>query len=126
MELERMPIRSETENAVLDLLVSILPERLPVRTQLLPNYPNPFNPETWIPFELSQDSRVKLTIYDVTGNVVRVISVGYMQAGSYVGQSKAIYWDGRTDLGEPVASGTYFYTLTTHDYTSTQKMIILK
>ena len=69
---------------------------------------------------------MKLTIYDVTGNVVRVISVGYMQAGSYVGQSKAIYWDGRTDLGEPVASGTYFYTLTTHDYTSTQKMIILK
>ena len=94
-----------------DLLVSILPEKLPVRTQLLPNYPNPFNPETWIPFELSQDSGVQLTIYDVVGNLVRVISVGYVQAGSYVGQSRAIYWDGKTDSGESVASGTYFYTL---------------
>ena len=109
-----------------DLLVSILPEKLPVQTQLLPNYPNPFNPETWIPFELSQDSGVKLTIYDVAGNLVRVISVGYVQAGSYVGRSRAIYWDGKTDAGESVASGTYFYTLTAEDYTSTQKMIILK
>jgi len=126
MELERIPVRSETEELVFDLLVSILPEKLPVRTQLLPNYPNPFNPETWIPFELSQDSGVKLTIYDVVGNLVRVISVGYVQAGSYVGQSRAIYWDGKTDSGESVASGTYFYTLTAEDYTSTQKMIILK
>ena len=126
MELERIPVRSETEELVFDLLVSILPEKLPVRTRLLPNYPNPFNPETWIPFELSQDSGVKLTIYGVAGNLIRVISVGYVQAGSYVGQSRAIYWDGKTDSGESVASGTYFYTLTAEDYTSTQKMIILK
>jgi len=126
VELERMPVRSETEELVFNLLVSILPEKLPARTQLLPNYPNPFNPETWIPFELSQDSGVKLMIYDVSGNLVRGITVGYLQAGSYVGQSRAIYWDGKTDSGESVASGTYFYTLTAQDYTSTQKMIILK
>jgi flagellar hook assembly protein FlgD len=65
-------------------------------------------------------------IYDVSGNLVRGITVGYLQAGSYVGQSRAIYWDGKTDSGESVASGTYFYTLTAQDYTSTQKMIILK
>ena len=93
---------------------------------MLQNYPNPFNPETWIPFELSQDSEVSVTIYDIAGTPVRTISVGYLQAGSYVSQSRAVYWDGRTQSGEQVASGTYFYTLKTADYVSTQKMIILK
>ena len=104
----------------------MLSERLPEQTRLLPNYPNPFNPETWIPFELSQDSKVLVTIYDLAGTPVRNISVGYLQAGSYVSQSRAIYWDGETDTGERVASGTYFYTLRTEGYTSTQKMIVLK
>ena len=111
---------------MLDLLIAMLPERLPDQTQLLPNYPNPFNPETWIPFELSQDSAVSVTIYNVAGTLIRSISVGYLQAGSYVSQSRAIYWDGKTDTGERVASGTYFYTLKTVGYVSTQKMIILK
>ena len=126
VELEDMPVRSEAEELVLSLLQAILPERLPEQTQLLPNYPNPFNPETWIPFELSQDSKVSVTVYDVVGTPVRSISIGYLQAGSYVSQSRAIYWDGKTDTGERVASGTYFYTLKTADYVSTQKMIILK
>ena len=121
-----MPARSQAEELVLSLLIAILPERLPEQTQLLPNYPNPFNPETWIPFELSQDSEVSITIYDIAGTLVRNISVGYLQAGSYVSQSRAIYWDGKTDAGERVASGTYFYTLKTEGYVSTQKMIILK
>jgi len=121
-----MPARSDSEELVLSLLQAILPERLPEQTRLLPNYPNPFNPETWIPFELSQDSKVSVTIYDLAGTPVRNISVGYLQAGSYVGQSKAAYWDGKADTGERVASGTYFYTLRTEGYTSTQKMIILK
>ena len=86
----------------------------------------PFNPETWIPFGLSRDSAVTVTIYDIAGTLVRSISVGYLQAGSYVRQSRAVYWDGKTDTGERVASGTYFYTLRTEGYTSTQKMIILK
>jgi len=126
VELKDMSARSQAEELVLNLLIAILPERLPEQTQLLPNYPNPFNPETWIPFELSQDSKVSITIYDIAGTPVRNISMGYLQAGSYVSQSKAAYWDGKTDTGERVASGTYFYTLKTAGYVSTQKMIILK
>ena len=126
VELENMPARSQAEELVLSLLIAILPERLPEQTQLLPNYPNPFNPETWIPFELSQDSEVSVTIYNVEGTPVRSLSMGYLQAGSYVRQSRAVYWDGKTDTGERVANGTYFYTLKTEDYVSTQKMIILK
>ena len=89
-----MPVRSEAEELVFNLLQAILPERLPEQMQLLPNYPNPFNPETWIPFELSQDSEVLVTIYDVVGTPVRSISVGYLQAGRYASQSRAVYWDG--------------------------------
>ena len=126
MELGRKPNRSKTEELALNLLKTILPDSFPVHTQLLQNYPNPFNPETWIPFELNQDSEVKLTIYDVVGNPVRSINVGYVDAGSYVSQSEAIYWDGKTDAGEKVASGTYFYTLKTDRSVFAQKMIILK
>ena len=79
-----------------------------------------------ISFELSQDSEVSVSIYDVSGTPVRSISIGYLQAGRYVSQSRAIYWDGKTDAGERVASGTYFNTLKTEGYVSTQKMIILK
>jgi hypothetical protein len=126
MELGRKPNRSKIEELALNLLKTILPDSFPVHTQLLQNYPNPFNPETWIPFELNQDSEVKLTIYDVVGNPVRSINVGYVDAGSYVSQSEAIYWDGKTDAGEKVASGTYFYTLKTDRSVFAQKMIILK
>ena len=126
MELEGMLARSEAEELVFNLLQAILPERLPTQTQLLPNYPNPFNPETWIPFELSQDSEVSVTIYNVAGTPVRNISVGYLEAGRYVRQSRAVYWDGKTDTGEVVSSGTYFYQIQAGDYTETRKMVILK
>ena len=107
-----------------ELTVSLRP--LPKVTQLLQNYPNPFNPETWIPFELNQDSEVSLTIYDTVGRLVRRIDLGFQPAGIYLRREQAIYWDGRTQSGEQVASGTYFYTLKTAGYVSTQKMIILK
>ena len=126
VELEDMPVRSEAEELVFSLLIAILPERLPEQTQLLSNYPNPFNPETWIPFELSQDSKVSVTIYNVAGTPVRNISVGYLQAGSYVSQLKSVYWDGKSDTGERVSSGTYFYQIRAGDYTETRKMVILK
>ena len=126
VELEGILARSQAEELVFNLLQAILPERLPEQTQLLPNYPNPFNPETWIPFELSQDSQVSLTIYNAAGTPVRSLSLGHLAAGSYVSQSRAIYWDGKTDVGERVASGTYFYTLKTEGYVSTQKMVILQ
>jgi len=107
-----------------ELTISLRP--LPKATALLQNYPNPFNPETWIPFELNQDSEVSLTIYDMAGRLVRRLDIGFQEAGTYLRRDQAIYWDGRTQSGEQVASGTYFYTLKTADYVSTQKMIILK
>jgi len=126
VELEDMPARSEAEELAFSFLKAILPERLPAQTQLLQNYPNPFNPETWIPFELSQDGEVSITIYDAVGNPVRTLSAGHLSAGGYVGQSAAVYWDGKTDGGEPVASGTYFYTLKIGSEMDTRKLIILK
>ena len=110
----------------LNVLKAILPERLPTSTQLLANYPNPFNPETWIPFQLSQDAEVRLTVYDVAGQQVRKIDLGHQLAGNYVESNRAIYWDGKTETGEAVSSGTYFYQIQAGDYTETRKMVILK
>ena len=103
-----------------------MPERLPTQTQLLANYPNPFNPETWIPFQLAQDSTVTAKIYDVTGKQIRVIELGHVSAGNYVESNRAIYWDGRSENGEHVSSGTYFYQIQAGDYTDIRKMVILK
>ena len=109
--------------AVLEqLLVSLTPKE----TELLANYPNPFNPETWIPYRLAEDAFVTLTIYDRSGHAVRTLEVGYQIASAYENRSKAIYWDGNNGLGEGVASGIYFYTLTAGDYSATRKMVILK
>ena len=99
---------------------------VPKETELLPNYPNPFNPETWIPYRLSKDAFVTLTIYDQRGSVVRRLNVGHQIAAVYESRSKAIYWDGRNVVGDQVASGIYFYTLTAGDYSATRKMVILK
>jgi len=97
-QLAAQPERSSAEEMVLGVLQvqARLPERLPTQTQLLANYPNPFNPETWIPFQLSQDAEVRLTIYDVTGKSVRKMELGHLTAGSYSQTEKAIYWDGKT------------------------------
>jgi Leucine-rich repeat (LRR) protein len=105
---------------------ALIAYEIPTKTELLANYPNPFNPETWIPYRLAEDAFVTLTIYDSSGQVVRTLNVGHRSAAVYERQSKAIYWDGKNGLGEPVASGVYFYTLTAGDYTATRKMVILK
>ena len=99
---------------------------IPAETALLPNYPNPFNPETWIPYRLAEDAFVTLTIYDLSGQVVRTLEVGHRMASAYETRSKAIYWDGRNQLGEPVASGVYYYHLSAGDYAATRKMLIVK
>ena len=99
---------------------------IPDTTALLPNYPNPFNPETWIPYHLAKDAEVTLTIYDVRGVAVRTLTLGHQPAGIYERRRRAAYWDGRNRLGEPVASGVYFYTLTAGDYTATRKLLIVK
>ena len=98
----------------------------PTETQLLANYPNPFNPETWIPYQLTTESDVRITIYNVRGSVVRVLVLGHQPAGFYMSRSRAAYWDGRNAFGESVASGVYFYTLTAGDFTATRKMLIRK
>ena len=99
---------------------------LPQITRVWQNYPNPFNPETWIPYQLHQVSEVRLQIYDIKGQLIRTLELGQVEPGVYTDTSTAIHWDGKTEMGETVASGTYFYALTTDNYTQTRKMIILK
>ena len=98
----------------------------PKETALFANYPNPFNPETWIPYQLAEPGEVTLTIYDVQGRVVRTLVLGHQPAGFYQSRSKAAHWDGRNHLGEKVATGVYFYTLKAGDYTATRKLLIRK
>ena len=107
---------------LLNLLTSLIPEE----TALFANYPNPFNPETWIPYQLAESAAVTLTIYDLNGKMIRRLRVGHQAAGMYRSRSRAVYWDGRNQLGEPVASGLYFYTLTAGEFTATRRMLILK
>jgi len=107
-------------------VLRLKPRRIPDRTRLLPNYPNPSNPETRIPFEINQDGEVSITIYDISGTPVRTIRVGYVEAGSYVSRSRAIYWEGKTDTGGRISSGIYFYTLRIGASICTRKMIVLK
>ena len=107
-------------------LPDLVAYEIPSETELLSNYPNPFNPETWIPYRLAEDAFVTLTIYDGSGKVVRALDVGHRIAAVYENRSKAIYWDGRNDVGERVASGVYFYHLSTSDYSATRRMVILK
>ncbi len=99
---------------------------IPAETELLRNYPNPFNPETWIPYRLAEDADVTLTLYDSTGRVVRTLDLGHQTAAVYESRAKAIYWDGRNRFGEQVASGIYFYSLSAGDFSATRKMLILK
>ena len=109
--------------AALERLAASLIPRI---SALLPNYPNPFNPETWIPYRLSKPSEVAIHIYDARGSVVRQLDLGYQPAGLYQTRSRAVYWDGKNDTGESVASGVYFYTLTAGEFSATRKMLILK
>ena len=108
------------------LLEQLLAALAPKETALLANYPNPFNPETWIPYQLAKPVEVMLTIYDIKGCMVRSLNLGHQHAGMYQGRSRAAYWDGRNTAGEPAASGVYFYTLTAGDFSATRKMLILK
>ena len=105
------------------LLASLI---IPQETALLANYPNPFNPETWIPYQLATPAEVMLTIYDMTGSTVRHLEMGHQPAGLYQRRSRAVYWDGRNQRGESVASGLYFYTLRAGKFTATRKMLVQK
>ena len=108
------------------VLQQLLAALIPKETSLLANYPNPFNPETWIPYQLAKPAEVLLHIYAVDGRLVRRLALGHQPAGMYQGKNCAAYWDGRNTQGEIVASGVYFYTLTTGKFTATRKMLIKK
>ena len=114
--------------AVLKQFLQLLTEmrEIPETTALLPNYPNPFNPETWIPYHLSKDAEVVLTIHDVSGTAVRELTLGYQAAGIYESRGRAAYWDGKNQIGETVASGVYFYTLTAGEFIATRRLLIVK
>ena len=110
----------------IEYLQNLLASLIPKETALLHNYPNPFNPETWIPYQLAESAEVTLTIYDANGEMVRYVALGHQAAGMYQSRSRAMYWDGRNQLGESVASGLYFYTLTAGEFSATRRMLILK
>ena len=107
-------------------LKALLVSKKPTGTRLLLNYPNPFNPETWIPYQLAESAKVTVTIHSMNGTLIRTLNLGHQSAGLYQNKSRAAYWDGRNEFGEQAASGLYFYTLTTGNYSATRKMLILK
>ena len=97
-----------------------------LETKLLPNYSNPFNPDTWIPYQLAQDAIVRITIYAANGALVRELNLGHQKAGDYSSRSKAAFWDGRNDAGERVSSGVYFCRFAAGDFTAMHKMTMLQ
>lgn len=116
---------------MLDLFSTIpaapaLSQVFPEQTVLLSNYPNPFNPETWIPYKLATPAEVTVAIYAADGKLVRTLALGHQPAGVYQRKSRAAYWNGKNEQGEPVASGVYFYTLTAGDFTATRRLLVLK
>ena len=108
-------------NAWLSQIQPLAPE-----AKLLPNYPNPFNPETWIPYQLAEAAHVKIHIYDVVGDLVRTLNLGTKPAGSYLSRERSAYWDGCNDIGEVVSSGMHFYTLVVGNYQTTRRMIVAR
>ena len=108
------------------MLESVLASMRPDKTVLLSNYPNPFNPETWIPYHLAKSANVEITIYDTYGTVVRRLELGYQSSGYYTNRGRSAHWDGLNDFGERVASGIYFYQLQADTISPLRKMVILK
>ena len=109
----------------------LMPGDGPLKTQLYANYPNPFNPETWIPYQLAVDAKITIRIYDTAGKIVRTLFSGHQTAGYYITRNRAAYWDGRNEFGEAVASGVYIYELVAsrsgdRSYKQTKRLVVLK
>ena len=126
LQILRMTGGSLNHQQTVAFLQAILAAIQPKQTALLPNYPNPFNPETWIPYQLARDSHVRITIYDMQGAVIRRLELGYRVEGFYTSRDRAAHWDGRNAVGERVASGLYFYQLEAAGISLLRKMVILK
>ena len=122
---QRTVTTMDIRNAFLSLQLNV-GDVQPQDTLLAQNFPNPFNPETWIPYQLSKATEVKIDIYDISGHLVRSLDLGWKPLGAYMTPSSAAYWDGKNAVGERVASGIYFYTLQTSDFAATRRMVILK
>ena len=123
---QHLDLTDATSRRGILLLEQLVAALVPKETSLLPNYPNPFNPETWVPYQLSEPAEVTLHIYSVNGTLVRTLALGHQPAGMYHNKNRAAYWDGKNEIGEAVASGLYFYTLSAGDFTLTRKMLIRK
>ena len=117
---------SELAVALRKIIDQLRMQSIPTVTKLLNNYPNPFNPETWIPFQLAEPQEVSIAIYDLKGRKVRGLDLGYKKAGYYLSRAKAAYWDGRSDWGELIASGIYFYRIKAGNFSGQKRLIILK
>ena len=126
LEAKRYDRKDATFHKGIVVLEQLLMPFHPTETALLPNYPNPFNPETWIPYQLAEPAEVTVSIYAADGKLVRMLALGHQSVGIYASQNRAAYWNGRNALNEPVASGVYFYTLTAGNFTATRKMLIRK
>ena len=126
--LESLTIPSRGAHIARDTLKAWLSDIKPsvTETRLLPNYPNPFNPETWIPYQLAEPAHVRIQIYDVAGHLVRTLDLGTKLAGNYFSREGAVYWDGYNNIGEEVSSGVYFYTLEAGDYRTTRRMTLMR
>ena len=126
LEARRLDLTDPTVQRGIHFLEQLAAALTPKDTALFPNYPNPFNPETWIPYSLAKDAKVLIAIYDTKGTVVRRFDLGHQGAGYYTDRARALYWDGRNANGESVASGVYLYQLWAGDFTATRRMVILK
>ena len=125
-EARQLNLTDPTFQRGISVLEQLLAALTPKETALLPNYPNPFNPETWIPYQLAEPADVSISIYAADGKLIRILVLGYQPVGIYESRSRAAYWDGRNAQGEFVASGVYFYTLKAGDFSATRKMLIRK
>ncbi len=125
-EADKVNLADSTFQRGILMLEQLLIALIPDETTLLPNYPNPFNPETWIPYQLAKPAKVTVFIYSANGTLIRKLALGYQPAGIYRSRDRAAYWDGTNGMGEPVASGVYFYTLSAGDFKGTRKMLVIK
>ncbi|MYC75703.1 T9SS type A sorting domain-containing protein [Candidatus Poribacteria bacterium] len=126
-KIEEIPANATHKALVRQFLKEVLiAVEHPLDTRLHANYPNPFNPETWIPYQLATDTDVCITIYNAQGVGIRTLQLGQQSAGYYTDRERAAYWDGRNELGERVVSGIYFYQLETDTTSALRKMVILK
>jgi len=115
---------NKNKSQIIKVAIPVKP--LPKEFRLLQNFPNPFNPDTWIPYELATNSTVVISIYNVNGQLVRELNLDKQKAGYYVAKEKAARWDGRNNSGEKIASGVYFYRLTTDKFNAMRRMVIVK